>query len=273
MTELQSPRLPKKLMFFDTNILREIINHKEKWQSLSQYLKSENLVVVISAVQFIELYKVKRLHNVVADFLLETPSFMFKWWTEILRDEVEAFPHTLRVQHLTFLSFQEMFSLTNQGNKLRSVLEDPKIDLMWEAMELEKRQFLPIMTLVPKTRPKDQGFVDQDFELHNFGRILSDLRKVNQAFIDEKKDKLKPSDLEIFSGSFLRASFLYYKHVLKGAKPEPSDLGDYYQTFYIPYCAIAVVEKDMAGILHLLKKERKLLPNTEIKSIRFIRQI
>ena len=263
----------KNLIFFDTNILREIIIRKEKWHSISQYLKTENLVIVISAVQFIELYKVKRYHDVVANFLLEMPSLMFRWWTEILKDEVEAFPHTLRVQHLTFPSFQEMFSWTDQGNKLRSVLDDPKIGFMWEAMEAEKLQFLPIMTSVSKTRPKNQDFIDQDFELHNFGRVSSDIRKVSKTFIDENKGGLEPSSLEIFSGSFLRASFLYYKHILRGAKPEPSDLGDYYQTFYIPYCSIVVVEKDMAGILHLLKKERKLLPNTEIKSIRFIRQM
>jgi hypothetical protein len=265
--------MSKKLIFFDTNILREIITHKEKWHPFSQYLENENLVIVISAIQFIELYKVKRYHDVVTSFLLEIPSCMFRWWTEILKDEVEAFPHTLKIQYLTFPSFQEMFSRTNQGDKLRSVLDDPKIGFMWEAMEVEKLQFLPIMKLVTKTLPKNQDFINQDFELHNFGRVLSDLRKVSRSFIDEVKDDLETSDLEYFTGSFLRASYLYYKYILRGAKLKPSDLGDYYQTFYIPYCSIAVVEKDMARILHLLKKGKNLLPNTEVKSIRFIRRI
>ncbi len=79
--------------------------------------------------------------------------------------------------------------------------------------------------------------------------------------------------MELFHGSYIRAAYTYYRYIRKGMHPEKSDIGDIHQIFYVPYCDEVIVEKSVAGFLHQLQKDKRLLDQISIKSIRFVREL
>ncbi len=56
-------------------------------------------------------------------------------------------------------------------------------------------------------------------------------------------------------------------------EPKSSDFEDLHHIGSIPYCCIAIVEKDMCSILNQIRRNENALLDTEIHDIAFIRDL
>lgn len=65
----------------------------------------------------------------------------------------------------------------------------------------------------------------------------------------------------------LKATYTYYKYIFNSREPDSSDAGDLQQVFYFPYCKYIVIEKEMAGILSMIKKDQGLLKKLKLNQL------
>jgi hypothetical protein len=58
---------------------------------------------------------------------------------------------------------------------------------------------------------------------------------------------------------------------LHGKKYEDSDWGDLFHLYAIPYCELAIIERDMSNVLNHVKSNHKTLNNVTITNVDFFR--
>lgn len=198
---------------------------------------------------------------------------MFKWWKNILKEEVELYPTTLALDPILRPILTDLFHGSSGRVELQALLDAYDVDLMWQILDESKQPYMKVMSWLSRTAPGDNADKHLDFVLHNYGFVVSELREDNQSFIDTFKGQASELKPELFRGSYIRAAYTYYRYVLKGMTPQPSDIGDIHHVFYVPYSSEVVQEKSMAGILHQIREEKGFPSETQIKSIRFIRDL
>jgi len=76
-----------------------------------------------------------------------------------------------------------------------------------------------------------------------------------------------------FRGLWLFALAQFYRYHLHHRKPTGNDYGDLIQAVSIPYCHIAVVERDLSEDLSHIKGNDSVLQHTEIYDLGFLREL
>ena len=67
---------------------------------------------------------------------------------------------------------------------------------------------------------------------------------------------------------------IFYKYYLGQRQPKRlSDFGDLFHLFSIPYCKVAVFERDLCNVLNQIKNKQEILKYAEIYNIDFIHTI
>ena len=79
---------------------------------------------------------------------------------------------------------------------------------------------------------------------------------------------------EVFRSIQLFAYFVYYQYYLDNRVPkEISDFGDLFHLFYIPYCKMVIIERDMCNILNKIKSHGQILSNVNVRNIDFFKEL
>ena len=92
------------------------------------------------------------------------------------------------------------------------------------------------------------------------------------SFLQQFRDEIGAFREQTIKSVRLYALVLYYKYYLRNVEPKrPSDFGDLFHLYALPYCALAVVERDLANVLAQIKRNDAVLEATEIRDIDFIR--
>lgn len=265
--------LSQKICFCDTNIIRYLIDHPEKWLAFKNYLAKGEMTLTISMIQLLELNKLPRYYQSFFQLLSVVPANIFAWWRNILKDEIQYYPKVSSVNPIFGYIIEEFIQTPSKRFSLKEILESNELNLVWDFFEESKDKYMPVLSWLPSTSPKPGANHDLDFELHNFGYVIGEIGEIDDQFALGFKGNYNKLKTESFKGSYLRAAYTYYRYIRVGMKPERSDLGDIHQIFYFPYCKTVIIEKSMAGLLHQLKKEKGLLDDIDVKSIRFIREL
>jgi hypothetical protein len=263
----------ERLFYCDTNILRFLIDNPSKWPAFQRRLYDLDAVIALSWIQIIELSRVPHYHRGVSRLLLNNRSALLKWWKDLLTEEVERFPETTLVDPLQRPLISDYLKGQVGEFLLQALFSTYQVDIMSEVIDGSKEQYMRVMSWLSTTAPEPTADKEIDFKLHNFGFVLSELRSVNEPFVTSYAKRVEDLKVEAFRGSYMRAAYTYYRYIQDGISPIASDIGDMYQVFYMPYCKNVVLEKSMSGILHRLRKDKNLLPKTEIKSIRYVREL
>lgn len=70
---------------------------------------------------------------------------------------------------------------------------------------------------------------------------------------------------KVFLSVRLFAYVIFYKYYLGQREPKKlSDFGDLFHLFYLPYCELAVVERDLCNILNQIKSNDDILATTDM---------
>lgn len=79
---------------------------------------------------------------------------------------------------------------------------------------------------------------------------------------------------EVFLSIRLYALVIFYKYYLGQREPRKlSDFGDLWHLFSMPYCKLAVMERDLCNILNQIKQHHDVLENTTVYNIGFLHQL
>ena len=262
-----------RILFCDTNIIRYILDTPNACARFTGFLRDEGLLHAISLIQVTELLRLPRYHGPLAQLVFEADSFFLDWWKGIIYEEAQAYPQTNRVEVLSRPSIRSHYPGSHGPDDLRRALAGKDLELLWTEFEDQKVRYKPVMDWLPSTLPRSRTkrSIDVDFSLHNYGVVLTVLRDVAPEFVEVVKVDPEAFMPTLFRGAYLHAAYNYYRFILKGMRSQPSDVMDVHQVFYVPYCAMVITEKSMAGLFSQLKKDRSLIDTVQIQSMRYAR--
>jgi len=76
----------------------------------------------------------------------------------------------------------------------------------------------------------------------------------------------------VFRSVRLFALVNFYKYYLGRREPSRlSDFGDFGHLGFLPYCDLAVMERDLCEVLNQIKQHHDVLDSTEVRNIDFLR--
>jgi hypothetical protein len=263
-----------RFVYFDTNILSELAKHPEHWQAVFRYLTREKLTVAITD-QVAELSDVHRLHASLSRMLVLLPSAVIKSAHAVLTEEVTAHPATrsdsLLVYPLNALAFEPKGSRLFEELLGSKNLRDARLGQRRAALAMPRR----IAELKGNFPPSRNGFYTREqAPAFAFAVTVQWLAETHLSFMQQFHANLEAFKEEAFKSLRLFASLLYYKYYLGNREPtSPSDFGDLFHLYALPYCAVAVVERDLANVLAQIRRHDKVLDGTDVRNITFIRDL
>jgi len=77
----------ENVIYFDTNIISEVVIHEESWKNIIQFLGKNSLVIGITDAQLIELYDASTVRKKVARFISTIDCILIKSWDEIIYEK------------------------------------------------------------------------------------------------------------------------------------------------------------------------------------------
>jgi|SRR5712692_4202510 len=89
-------------------------------------------------------------------------------------------------------------------------------------------------------------------------------------FLKQFKDKVTNLKTEAFPSIKIMGYVVFYKYYLAGQEPKASDFGDMFQLYDIPYCKLAIMERNMCDILNQIKKNHNVLDGVAVMNKDFL---
>lgn len=262
-----------KFIYFDTNIVSTLAKDRSHWTRLAGFLEANDLTIGFSSAQVAELSAASALHEPLVALLISHPSGVLKTWETIISEEVEAHPD-LRSDPLLMYPINAI--LLEEGGLDRfnaflssKELQEARDDQLNHAKLMEDR----LLSLKSNFPPASNGKYnrDQAEEFVDF-LVMQWLSYDHRSFLKGMQLDILKFHPEIFKSIRLYAYVIYYKYYLGQRTPRKlSDFGDLAHIFYIPYCEIAVMERDLCNVLNQIKKNHPELDDTIIRNIDFLK--
>jgi hypothetical protein len=96
------------------------------------------------------------------------------------------------------------------------------------------------------------------------------LAENHRAFLQQFQANVSEFNDRTFRSVRLFALVIFYKYYLGRRDPRrTSDFGDLGHLFAIPYCTVAIMERDLANVLRQIKRHDNVLQSTTIYDIGF----
>ncbi|MBS1494249.1 MAG: hypothetical protein JST55_12100 [Bacteroidetes bacterium] len=256
-------------IYLDTGILSYISKNADSSDEnirykFAMYCMHNKLLLAVSNINFIEISEADRLFKNLTGVLLFSKPFLN--YQEIIDQEIESYPAQLTKRSLCFETKSLLFEKDANGivtNSLKLVREAGVIQKEFISKMCEN-----IINFKKNFSPNKDGKYGLN-QLKKFETQLTEqiLFYINPGFIKNLRSKL---NISLFKGIRLYCSYLFVKYYLAGRIPKDSDLGDFHHIFYIPYCKIIVVEKDMCSHLKLIQNNSDVLNHVEIHNKKFL---
>jgi hypothetical protein len=259
-------------MYLDTNIYVHLAQNTQLWDRLAGFLLGNDLCLAFSSGNVAELADWGELHHTLADLLILLPSAAVKTWDVILSEEVEAHPRQ-RTQSLLLNPFNQLLLEADGHDQLFRSLRSP---LLRKARREQLRDAQKMWTVHSRLKsnfpPAKSGRYELD-QAEEFAMYM-----VWQWLAIEHHDFLaafrsRPQDLRygVFRSVRLYGLLIFHKYYLAGEQPsKPSDFGDLFHLFQIPYCTLAIMEKNVAHHLSEIKRHHDVLDSTTVRNIDFL---
>jgi hypothetical protein len=262
-----------RFVYFDTNIVSHFAKDESLWPKLFDFLKDNDLTMGIGAGQIAELSDAKRLHRNLVRFFVSVPTGIVKNWYQILAEEVEAHPDrrsdTLLMYPLNAILLEE-----DGFEKLIRFLSSKRLtkarnDQLRHARQVAKRHD----ELKKNFPPKPSGsYTQKQGDEFAQAQVFQWLSYDHRQFLQQFQDDIKGFHPETFLSVRLFGYVIFYKYYLGQRQPKRlSDFGDLFHLFPIPYCELAVMERDLCNILHQIKSNHTILESTDVQNIDFVR--
>ncbi|MEX1143241.1 MAG: hypothetical protein WEC16_00230 [Anaerolineales bacterium] len=260
-----------RFAYFDTGILSFLARNNQLWPKLREFLFGNDLTLGICGAQLSELSDATRLHQALVELFMSVPSALLKDWEVIRDEEVEAHPNHRKATLLKY-PLNSLLLKPNGTEELltflgSSDLRDARNDQKRHAKQLEGR----LNTLKSNFPPSKSGkYVQEQVDEFANGIVIQVLRDTQYEFLNKYRNNAKDLHLDVFLSVRLFAQVVYYKYYLGERDPDrPSDFGDLAHLALIPYCELAVMERDLSNVLCQIKNHGSSLSSTVIRNIDF----
>jgi len=264
------PYTYSKFIYLDTNILSHICTETELYHPFFDHLSKNDLTIAISAGILAELSQVTRKHSDLDWLLSLSPSALIKTGEMILQEEVKAHPNyrndTLLYYPLNHLMGTKFLEDYLSSSKLADIR---RIQLSFAERQEERHQ-----QLKDNFPPSKSGrYTKEQAKEFTWMKTFQWLISQHPTFMNQFKDNITEFRAEVFLSEQLRSYVQFYKYYLGGRTPKLSDFGDLFHLSSIPYCEMAVLEKDLCETLRQIKSHQNIIHNLRVENIDFINQL
>jgi len=259
-----------RFVYFDTNILSHFAKNKQLWSKLSEFLTENDLTLAVS-VQVAELSDAKSLHQSLTELFVSVPSALVKSWDVILNEEVKAHPEkrteTLLTYPLNAIIFDGVQKLRDFFSSKN--LRDARKDQLENAQQYAKRH----TDLKGNFPPSKTGkYTREQADEFAWIQVMQWLGDTHRDFLASFQNNIKNFRPEVFLSVRLFAHLIFYKYYLGRREPNKiSDFGDLSHLFLIPYCDLAIMERDLCNVLNQIKRHQDTLASTIVRDIDFVK--
>ncbi len=269
-----SPFSFSNFAYFDTNIILEIAKDKSLWNELYTFLGQNDLTMGLSTGQIAEIADAKKLHQSLVGLFLSVPTALLKVWDEIINEETESHPNR-RTKTLMMYPLNAILAENNGIDKLFAFLSSNNLAKARSQQKILATQMYPRHKQLKKNFPpsKTGKYEKEQASLFADVLVMQMLANINQRFLIDMKQDIPLLQLEVFTSIRTYAYVIFYKYYLGNREPSrTSDFGDLGHLFYLPYCKLIVMERDLCTILNQIKKNQEVLNNSIIKNIEFLKK-
>lgn len=245
----------------DTNILSEFAKKQELWKPLQDFLHENDLCLAVSGAQAAELSSIARLHEPLNTLLTAVPSALIKSAETILQEEIDAYP-SARVKTLLQYPLNALFGKPDFGQFLSS----PELG---EARAQQRGASQEWMTKLETLRcnfptSKSGRYIGNQADFFAWILTVQELGASHLQFLQTFKDNASALNTDVFLSLRVMGYVIFYKYYLAGQKAEASDFGDMFHLYDLPYCKLAIMERNMCGYLNQIKKKHNVLNGVTI---------
>ena len=159
--------------------------------------------------------------------------------------------------------FAKLLEFLNSG-----ALADARRDQLNHARQMGDRHAQLKSNFPPS---KSGKYVKSQAEDFAEAQVIQWLAYDHMEFLQEMQGNLNMFHPDVFLSIRLFAHVIFYKYYLGRRDPNKlSDFGDLFHLFSIPYCDIAVMERDLANVLNQIRRNHLVLKSTEVYDIDFL---
>lgn len=264
------PYTYSRFIYLDTNILSHLCTKTDLYRPFFDFLTRNDLTIAISAGLLAELSQVTRKHTDLDLLLTMCPSALVKTGEMLLQEEVQAHPNyrneTLMLYPLNSLMGSKFLEEHLSSSELA---EARRIQLTFAEQQEERHRRLkgnfPPSKSGKYTKKQAPEFVWND--------TCQWLLSQHTTFMKPFMENIADFKAEVFLSVQLSAYVRFYKYYLGGRNPKLSDFGDLFHLASIPYCEMAILERDLCEILKQIKSHRRMLENVRVENIDFINRL
>ena len=237
---------------------------------MAEFLTQNDLTIAVS-VQVSELSDAKSLHQSLTEMFISVPSALVKSWDVILDEEVKAHPHKRTESLLTYPLNAIIFE---QGGiqKLQSFLSSKGLSDARKGQVDHARQYAKRHTDLKGNYPpsKTGKYTREQADEFAWIQVMQWLEDTHRDFLASFQNKIEKFRPEVFLSVRLFAHVIFYKYYLGRREPNKmSDFGDLSHLFIIPYCELAIMERDLSNVLNQIKRHQDILATTVVRDIDF----
>jgi hypothetical protein len=261
-----------RFVYFDTNILSHLAKDKQLWSKLSEFLTQNDLTLAVS-VQVAELSDAKGLHQSLTELFVSVPSALVKSWDVILNEEVKAHPQkrteTLLTYPLNAVIFEQDGVQKLQDFFSSKNLSDARKGQLDHAQQYAKRH----ADLKDNYPPSKTGkYTREQADEFAWIQVMQWLGDTHRDFLAGFQNNIGNFRPEVFLSVRLFAHVIFYKYYLGRREPNKiSDFGDLSHLFIMPYCELAIMERDLCNVLNQIKRHQDTLASTVVRDIDFFK--
>jgi hypothetical protein len=262
-----------RFVYFDTNILSHLAKNKHLWRPLFDFLQQNDLTLGISGAQAVELSDVKGLHRELIALFLGVPSAILKPWDIILEEEVKAHPQK-RDDTLLFYPLNAMLLEVNGVGKLQDFLSSQKLSIARKDQLNHAQQMAGRHAQLKNNFPPSKTGKYTRGQANEFAwmMVMQWLASNHHNFLAGFQDNVENLHSEVFLSIQIFVNVIFYKYYLGQREPKKhSDFGDLAHLASIPYCKLAVMERDLCNILNQIKLHQDTLKSTIVRDIDFFK--
>lgn len=262
-----------RFVYLDTNIWSHLAKNKQLWNHLFEFLVANDLCLALSEAHLAELADARALHKKLANLLLLMPSAAIKTSDAVLDEEVKAHPQR-RTDTLLLYPFNQLLLEENGRDTLLNwftsdnLAEARRVQLQ-HAQQMQARH----SSLRDNFPPSKSGeyTLQQAAQFASF-IVMQWLADTHYDFLASFKDRVQDLHTEVFLSVRLFALVIFYKYYLGRREPDRlSDFGDLSHLFSLPYCRLAIMERDLCSVLKQIKRHDDVLDSTVVRNIDFFK--
>ena len=260
-----------RFVYLDTCIYSHLAKNTQLWDDLLGLLLANDLCLAVSSGNLAELADAKGLHGILADLLLLMPSAMIKPWDVILQEEVVAHSEQ-RTASLLFHPFNQLLLEKDGRRTLVGLFRGKDLAKARRGQLRDARRMLSLhRKLKPNFPPSKSGqYTHQQADEFAAVIIMQWLADTHHEFLKSFKNRVQDLHTEVFLSVRLLALVNFYKYYLGRREPAKlSDFGDEFHLAYIPYCELAIMERDLCNVLNQIRRHQHILGSAVVRNIEF----